>query len=259
MVMHKSPAAARSVNVSFLGTGDAFASDGRFQSGYLVEAHKYRILMEAGPTILCALKRTKVAPNELDLILISHLHGDHYAGLPFLLLEYIFESQLRKPIIVAGPARLEERTWLLFDTMFPRTRGDIERLRDKLHFVVLEPGVKQRVGKLQVETIRTPHMRYEASLALKFAIDGKTIAFSGDSGWTDDLIKFTAGADLFMCECTYFESAHLDFHMNYPNLEKRRSNFDVGRMILTHVGREVLAKRRKLKLETAHDGLKIQV
>ena len=257
--MRKSPVVARTVDVSFLGTGDAFASDGRFQSGYLIEGHNYRVLMEAGPTILCAMKRMKIAPAELDLILISHLHGDHFGGLPFLLLEYTFESPPRKVITIAGPPRLEERTWILFDTMFPRTQGNLARLRSKLRFVVLEPGVKQRVGKLQVETIRTPHMRYEASLALKFTLDGKKIAFSGDSGWTDDLIKFTAGADLFMCECTYFESAHLDFHMNYPELERRRSLFDVGRMILTHVGREVLEKRDKLRLETAHDGLKIQV
>lgn len=257
--MPKSPAASRSVNVSFLGTGDAFASDGRFQSGYLLETPNCRILMEAGPTILCAMKRMKIAPSEIDLILVSHLHGDHYGGLPFLLLEYTYESPPRKPITIAGPARLEERTWLLFETMFPRTAGDLSRLREKLRFVVLEPGVKQRVGKLQVETIRTPHMRYEASLALKFTLDGKTIAFSGDSGWTDELVTFTAGADLFLCECTYFESAHLDFHMNYPELELRRRQFDVGRMILTHVGREVLAKRRRLRIETAHDGLKIQV
>ena len=232
---------------------------GAFNPATSWRRHNYRVLMEAGPTVLCAMKRMKIAPDEIDLILISHLHGDHFGGLPFLILEYIYESPPRKPIIVAGPARLEERTWLLFETMFPRTRGDIERVRDKLRFVVLDPGVKQRLGKLQVETIRTPHMRYEPSLALKFALNGKTIAFSGDSGWTDELIKFTAGADLFMCECTYFESAHLDFHMNYPELERRRPHFDVGRMILTHVGREVLEKRRKLKIETAHDGLKIQV
>jgi ribonuclease BN (tRNA processing enzyme) len=257
--MRKSPAAVGSVNVSFLGTGDAFASDGRFQSGYLFETPDYRVLMEAGPTILCAMKRMKIVPGELDLILISHLHGDHYGGLPFLLLEYTFESPPRKTITIAGPPRLEERTWLLFETMFPRNRGDVGRLRSKLRFIVLEPGVKQRAGKLQVETIRTPHMRYEPSLALKFKLDGKTIAFSGDSGWSDELVEFAAGADLFMCECTYFESAHLDFHMNYPELERRRPLFDVGRMILTHVGREVLEKRDKLRLETAHDGLKIEI
>ena len=42
--------------------------------------------------------------------------------------------------------------------------------------------------------------------------------FSGDSGWNDELVEFSDGADLFLCECTYFESAHLKFHLNYPLL-----------------------------------------
>src|SRR6202011_4109343 len=138
-------------------------------------------------------------------------------------------SAPRKPITVAGPRHLEERTWLLFNTLYPHSRGEVERLRRKLRFVVLEPGTRQRVGKVSITTMRTPHMRHETSLALRFALNGKTIAFSGDSGWTESFIDFTAGADLFLCECTFFESAHLDFHMNYPQLEHWRPQFDVGR------------------------------
>jgi ribonuclease BN (tRNA processing enzyme) len=143
--------------------------------------------------------------------------------------------------------------------MFPNTRGDLVRLRSKLKFVVLEPGDDKRIGQVRVETIRTPHMRREASLALKIGFDGKTIVFSGDSGWSDQLVDFAAGADLFLCECTYFESAHLDFHMNYPQLQERRARFDVGRMILTHVGREVLQRADDVRIETAADGTTVQI
>ena len=257
--MRKPLSYSRAVELSFLGTGDAFANGGRFQSGYLLEAHGYRILMEAGPTVLCAMKRMKVDPAELDLILISHLHGDHFGGLPFVILEYLFESPPQRQITVAGPRYLEERTWRLFHTMFPYSRGDLERLRGKLKFVVLEPGCKRQLGKVRVEAIRTPHMRREASLALKVALEGKTIAFSGDSGWSDDLVAFTAGADLFLCECTYFESAHLDFHMNYPQLAEQRERFAVGRMILTHVGGEVLRHADDIRIETATDGMRVRI
>lgn len=255
------PDAARptSVQMTFLGTGDAFASGGRFQSGYHLATPDYRILLEAGPTVLCAMKRMGLSPAELDLILISHLHGDHYAGLPFLILEYLWEKAPRKPIIVAGPRQLEERVWRLFNTMYPSTTGELASVRRKLRFVVIEPERKRRVGKLSVAAIRTPHMRRDPSLALRFELGGKVIAFSGDSGWTEALPKFVAGADLFLCECTYFESTHLDFHMNYPGLAARRSDFDVKRMILTHIGREVLAHRPELALELATDGLQLQL
>ena len=256
--MRESPTSSTPVHLTFLGTGDAFASHGRFQSGYLIEAAGCHILMEAGPTVLCAMKRMGFAPAEIDIILISHLHGDHYGGLPFLLLEYLWESPRRKPLKIAGPPHLEERTWRLFNTMFPFSSGDVERVRRNLQFIELEPAHKTRLGKLQLETLRVPHMKRDLCLALKIMIGGRTIAFSGDTGWTDELLSFTAGADLFLCECTYFENP-LEVHLNYPLLESKRRSFDVKRMILTHIGREVLEHSSQLKMELASDGMRIEV
>lgn len=215
--------------------------------------------MEAGPTSLCAMKRMDFKPAALDMVLISHLHGDHFGGLPFFLLEYLYESTLRKTLTIAGPRGLEESTWRLFRTMFPGIKPDLDRLVSKLRFVVLEPGCDVRIGRARLRAMRTPHMKRNVSLAFRLAVGGKTIAFSGDSGWTEEMLPFVAGADLFLCECTYFESTQLDFHMNYPKLDANRARFDVGRMILTHVGREVLDRDREVKLEMARDGMRIAV
>ena len=256
--MRESPHSSAPVQLTFLGTGDAFASHGRFQSGYFIKGDGYQILMEAGPTVLCAMKRLGIAAADIDVLLISHLHGDHYGGLPFLLLEYLWESPRRKPLKIAGPPHLEERTWRLFNTMFPFSSGDLERLRRNLNFVELEPARKARLGRVQVETLRVPHMKRDLCLALKVTVGGKTIAFSGDTGWIDDLVSFTAGVDLFLCECTYFETP-LDLHLNYPLLESKRRNFDVKRMMLTHLGREVLERSSQLKMELAADGLTVEL
>lgn len=257
--MRKSPSKAAGLEVTILGAGDAFASHGLFQSGYILESPGYRILMEAGPTALCAMKRLKFDPAALDMVLISHLHGDHFGGLPFLILEYLYESRLRRPLTIVGPRRLEERTWRLFSTMFPGSKPDLARLKNKLRFVVVGPGSDGKFGPIRLAAIRTPHMKRTPSLAFRIGIGGKSIAFSGDSGWDEKLVPFVAGADLFLCECTYFESAHLDFHMNYPRLSANRARFDVGRMILTHVGREVLDRHKEVRLEVARDGMHIKV
>ncbi len=257
--MRKSPFKRDGVELTILGTGDAFASHGRFQSGYIIDSPNCRILMEAGPTALCAMKRLDFKPADIDMILISHLHGDHFGGMPFLLLEYLYESPRQKPLTIIGPPRLAERTWSLFRTMFPGTKPDLGRLIDKLKFVVLEPGFNQKIGPMHLRAMRTPHMKHDFSLAYRIAIGDKSIAFSGDSGWTEELLPFVAGADLFLCECTYFESAQLDFHMNYPQLKANRARFDVERMVLTHVGREVLDRAREIKLEIAQDGMRIRL
>lgn len=245
------------VTVTLLGTGDAFASFGRSQSGYLIDAPGGRILMEAGPGLLPALKSNGIAPDSFDLLLISHLHGDHFAGLPFLILDYMWETPRRRLLTIAGPPKLEERTWLLTRAMFPHF--DFDKVRHKLKFVVLEPGRSTRLGKFKVSAIRSPHTKPDISLSLRIDGGGKSIVFSGDSGWNDELVKLSAGADLFLCECTYYESAHLKFHLNYPLLAANRDKFKVRRMVLTHLGREVLSREGEIALEMGYDGMKIEI
>ena len=245
------------VTVTLLGTGDAFASYGRSQSGYLIDAPGGRILMEAGPGLLPALKGNRIATDSFDLLLISHLHGDHFGGLPFLILEYMWETRRKKMLTIAGPAKLEERTWRLMRTMFPRF--ELEKIKHKLKFVVLEPGRSTRLGKFQVHAIRSPHTKPDISLSFRVSAGGKAIVFSGDSGWNDELVKLSDGADLFLCECTYYESAELKFHLNYPLLAANRDKFKVRRMVLTHLGREVLSREDEIALEMGYDGMKIKI
>ena len=245
------------VTVTLLGTGDAFASYGRSQAGYLIDAPVGKVLMEAGPGLLPALKNNRIATDSFDLLLISHLHGDHYAGLPFLILEYLWEKHRNKVLTVAGPPNLEERTWRMMRLMFPRFA--LEEVKHKFKFVVLEPGSSARLGKFQVRAIRSPHTKPDVSLSFRVDGGGKSVVFSGDSGWNDELVELCDGADLFLCECTYFESAQLTFHMNYPRLAANRDKFKVRRMILTHLGREVLSRENEIGIEMGFDGMKIEL
>ncbi len=245
------------VTVTLLGTGDAFASFGRSQSGYLIDSPAGHILMEAGPGLLPALKSNGISPNSFDLLLISHLHGDHFAGLPFLILDYMWETPRKKLLTVAGPPKLEQRTWMLMRTMFPHF--DLAKVKHKLRFVVLEPGSSTRLGKFKVSAIRSPHTTPDISLSLRIDGGGKSIVFSGDTGWNDELVELSAGADLFLCECTYYESDHLTFHLNYPLLAANRGKFNVRRMVLTHLGREVLNHADQIAIEMGYDGMKIEV
>src|ERR1700719_4756687 len=246
------------ITVTLLGTGDAFASFGRSQAGYLIDVpNAGRILMEAGPGLLPALKGNRIPTDSFDLLLISHLHGDHFGGLPFLILEYMWETRRKKVLTIAGPAKLEERTWQLMRTMFPHF--ELDKIKHKLKFVVLEPGTSARLGKFKVSAIRSPHTKPDISLSLRVDGGGKSIVFSGDSGWNDELVELSDGADLFLCECTYFESAQLTFHMNYPQLAANRDKFKVRRMVLTHLGREVLSREDEIALEMGYDGMKIKI
>ena len=245
------------VSLTILGTGDAFASGGRAQAGYLLDAAGKRILFEAGPAVLTEMKRHGIEADTLDAVVISHLHGDHFCGLPFLFLEYMWERPRHRPLVVAGPKNLEQRTWILMRTMF--SRFDLKQVQSKVKWMVLEPGKSTKLAGLRLSTIRSPHTKPDISLSVKLAVDGKIFVFSGDSGWNDELIDFSAGADLLLCECTYFESDHLRFHMNYPELARNRDRFHVQRMILTHLGRETINHTPDIKIEMGFDGMKLDL
>ena len=175
MSMHRPPSAASGVELLFLGTGDAFASHGRFQSGYVIEAPECRILMDPGPTALCAMKRNGLKPLDIDIILVSHLHGDHFGGLPFFLLEYIYESPRESALTIAGPRHLEERTWRLFKTMFPGSKPDLDRLIRQLHFITLEPEL-ETTGQEGAPPGRLPIQQIPRSLPVR-------ANFSSDRGF----------------------------------------------------------------------------
>jgi ribonuclease BN (tRNA processing enzyme) len=245
------------VSVTVLGAGDAFASKGRFQAGYVIDAGGVRILMDAGPTLLASMKRVGIPPADLDVVLVSHLHGDHFCGLPFLILEYLYETPLRRKLTVAGPRNLEERTWALFRIMYPET--DVSGIARQLEFVELEPEQTQEVAGLPVQSIRTPHTVNDISLAFRVEVDGKAIVFSGDTGWTDKLIDLSANADLFLCECTYFDQPGLDFHISYTQFVTERHRLSTRRVVLTHLGREVLERESEVKVEMATDGMVIEL
>jgi ribonuclease BN (tRNA processing enzyme) len=246
------------VSVTVLGAGDAFASKGWFQAGYVIKADGLQVLMEAGPTLLASMKRVGLAPAALDVVLVSHLHGDHFGGLPFLILEYLYESPRRRKLTLAGPAHLEERTWTLFRGMYPES--DTSEIMRHLEFVVLEPGCRLSVGgAMQVQTIRTPHTVKDISLGFRVETGARTVAFSGDTGWTDGLISLSADSDLFLCECTYFDQPELDFHISYQHFMTQRHRLSTRRLILTHMGREVIERLSDIKLEIAADGMVIEI
>jgi ribonuclease BN (tRNA processing enzyme) len=248
---------SKPISITVLGTGDAFASGGRAQAGYFVQADGVRIMMEAGPELLGSMKRAGLRPGDIDVVLISHLHGDHYGGIPFLMLEYLWETRLDHKVVIAGPKNLEPRCWRLMNTLFPGF--DLARIKRKIKFVELAPGKTAKIGKLKIASIRSPHTAPDISLSFRIEAAERTIAFSGDTGWNDELVNLVDGADLFICECTYYESSHLKFHLNYPDIAANRDRFKVGRMVLTHIGREVLNHKDEVEVEMAFDGMRIEI
>ena len=244
------------VQVSFLGTGDAFSSGGRHQAGYLVQDGNTSVLLDVGSSTLGSMKQHGIDPATVDLVLISHLHGDHFSGLPFLFLQYIFEQKRQRPLQIAGPPGTEERVWALFRTVYRDLAS--EPLPFAVHFTEMAPGAPVSFDAVHVDPFRVPHQEKDISLAFRVSVAGRTVLYSGDTGWTEALVEQSHGTDLFICECCSFET-RMSMHLDYPRLAENRSRFGTKRMILTHLGREVQARGSEVEIEMATDGLTVDL
>lgn len=244
------------LRLHFLGAGDAFSAAGRHHASYLVEASDTSFLLDCGATALASFKRDRINPLAIDTILLSHLHGDHFSGLPFLFLEFIYEAPRERPLRIAGPPGTEERVRTLFQTMY-RERA-LQPLPFPLEFTEMQPGTSCHIGAVRIDPFRVPHQETEISLGLRIAVAGKTLLYSGDTGWTEELVLQSRNTDVFLCECTFFET-RVGFHLDYPRLHDNQSRFETDRLILTHLGREALAHRKEMEIETAYDGLHIEI
>jgi ribonuclease BN (tRNA processing enzyme) len=237
-----------------LGSGDAFGSGGRFQTCLYVksnEPYTTHLLIDCGTSSLIAMKHFGVEPSAIDTILISHLHGDHFGGLPFFLMEAQYVSGRRKPLVVAGPPGLEARIYEAMEVLFP---GSSETPREfALKFVELEDGITAKIGQLAVTPYGVVHPSGAPAYALRVFYEGKILGFSGDTIWTDALVRVASEADLFICECNYWEQEG-GYHLDYETLMDHRAELKCRRLILTHMGDAMLSRIQSLDVEGAEDG-----
>ncbi len=244
------------MQVQFIGCGDAFGSGGRFNTCFMVTGAQSRFLIDCGASSLVALKRFSVDPNSLDAILISHLHGDHFGGLPFLLLDAQFVSRRRRPLLIAGPPGLERRLAEAQECFFPGSSAI--RWRFALTVEEFAVGHRWQGRDLAVLPVEVSHCAGAPSLALRVECDGKVIAYSGDTEWTDALILAARDADLFIAEA-YFYDKKVRYHLDYQSLAAHLDQIRPKRLILTHMSVDMLSRLDGLNCESATDGAVIDL
>lgn len=243
------------MKLHILGCGDAFGSGGRNQSAYLIDTGDRLFLLDCGPTALLAMKRAAIEPCRLDAIFLSHLHGDHFGGVPFLLIEYLYHEPRTRPLKIAGPPGTEERVRQLLELMYSGPKE-----MPFLSFEVLNPGTLQTIEGIEVLPFRVPHQANDISLGMRVGYRGKQVLFSGDSAWTDEFIERTRGVDLFLCECSFYRE-QAGMHVNYPVLRANLERLQCKKLLLTHLGEDMLARRASLdpRLLLADDGMVIEI
>jgi ribonuclease BN (tRNA processing enzyme) len=222
------------LELSFLGSGNAFAAGGRYWSSFLLNG---RYLFEAPPTLLPHLKRLGVPPADIRAVFISHFHGDHFLGLPFLFLEYLHLTPRREDLYIVGPPGVEEMIEGVAEAAFPNlSHADAGYQRCYLE---AEAGRQQTVDALCFQAFPMKHAGEKlASFGYRLRLADKVLAYTGDTELCDELFALAAGADVLVLDCNYSQGKGPE-HLSFAEVPEVRKRLPLSTtIILTHLEAE---------------------
>jgi ribonuclease BN (tRNA processing enzyme) len=237
------------MRVTFVGTGDAFNSGGRAHTCFRLESGERTLVVDFGASALASWRKLELDLCAIEAIVLSHLHGDHFGGLPFLMLDYQFVSRCRSPLIIAGPPGTRARLEAAMEVLFPNSSANNWRFEWSVIEVI--PGEPINLTGFTIESAEMLHPSGAPSTALRISKDGKLFAYSGDTAWTDRLVDVADGADLFVVECSSGKSA-VPHHIDWPTLKANLSRLKAKRLALTHLGNSALERSAEMKAAGVH-------
>ena len=244
------------MKVRFVGSGDAFGSDGRWQTCIRVSGDGQVLLVDCGATTLAALKAQGIDPGDIGAVAITHLHGDHFGGLPFLILDAQFSGR-SAPLLIAGPPGTAARLAQSMEVLFPGS--STVRRRFPVEVTELKPdGTPASLGAAVVRGWEVEHASGAPALALRVDLGGVTFAYSGDTEWTPALARAARGADLFAVEAYTFERP-IRYHLDYATLQAHLDEIEASRVVLTHMSADMLGRRTEAEVPAAYDGMVVDV
>lgn len=236
-----------SLSVTVLGCSGSYAAPGGACSGYLVRSPETTVALDLGPGTLANLQ-DHVSLGELDAVVLSHEHPDHWIELPVLrnALRYYLGLEGLPVYGTVGTHKMAEAV--------------ISELEPTLLWNDLDPASEMRVGDLSFSFSRTDHPVETLAVRMDLVVDHagqRSLAYSADTGPTwDGAAGFVAGADLFLCEATIpsaFEGGGAP-HLSGRQAGQLGQQAGVGRLVLTHLAPEVNPVTQVSDAQAVFDG-----
>jgi ribonuclease BN (tRNA processing enzyme) len=223
----------------------------RNSSGYFVELPDARIMVDCGAGTVHALARYDLPWEQMTHLFVSHFHVDHVGELAslFFAFQYGMKTDRTDPFKLIGPQGLDrvmEGLKLafgpnLFEAKFP------------LSVQMITPGERIALGPQSTLSVaKTPHTR--ESLAVRIESGGRTLCYTGDTDYDEDLARFFSGADLLISECSFRERREGGRHLSVSDVGRLAHRAGVARLIVTHFYFEADEAELKAELERGYTG-----
>jgi ribonuclease BN (tRNA processing enzyme) len=214
------------MRLTVLGACGAWPEAGQACSGYLVEHDRFRLLVDAGYAIVPRLLQWTPA-ERIDAVFISHGHPDHCADLNPLLRARALRDDPAPPLpVYALPGAL--------DAVLALDRPGM--LTDFIALHEFTAGNQFDIGPFRAETVLLPH--WVPNAGVRLTADGTTIAYTGDSGPSADVVALARDADLFLAEASYVDDMPADsreFLNSARTAGQQAADAGARRLLLTHL------------------------
>jgi ribonuclease BN (tRNA processing enzyme) len=194
----------------------------------LLEAEGFRLVLDLGSGSTGALQRS-IGLDAVDAVCLSHLHADHCLDLcPLWVARTFHPDGARPPIPVYGPEGTAHRMAQAYGL------DEHPGMRARFSFETLQPGSLD-IGPFRVATA---HMNHPVeTFGFRVEHQGRTLAYSADTGESEQLVDLARGADLLLCEASFVSEPDLpaDLHLTARQAAGYAARADVGRLVLTHL------------------------
>jgi ribonuclease BN (tRNA processing enzyme) len=216
------------LDITFLGSGNAFAAEGRAFSSFLVNG---RYLFDCGPTVLQQLRKLRIPTSDIDAVFISHFHADHFYGLPFLMLDAKYSGRT-KDLTIVGPPGVGQASEDLLRIGYPGVTAD-HTPSFRRCYVEVRDGCEIEVAGLRLTAATVEHVEEHECFAYRAGVDGRTVVYSGDTTLCDGLLRLVPDADVVVLECS---CDGVSVHLSPDGVETVRRHASPGtKLIVTHL------------------------
>lgn len=216
------------MELTIVGCSGSFPGPASPASCYLVTADGFRLLVDLGNGALGALQQY-ASPGEIDAVLISHLHADHCLDMcSYQVFRTYHPDGPLPPIPVHAPGGAADR-------LDRAAGGDSGHpISDAFDFVTLTTG-RTEIGPFAVTA---GHMNHPVeTFGFRLEHGGRAIAYSADTGESEQLVSLAAGADVLLCEASFIDAPGLpaNLHLTAREAGEHASRAGVGSLVLTHL------------------------
>lgn len=237
------------MNITFIGTG-TMGSTQRANTSILID----NLLFDCGMGTIKQLERLDKKVKDLDYIIITHFHADHFFDLPNLIIGKKIRNELDKKVYIIGPTGIREKVYDMMSFSF----GDLGSLEEyaNLEFIELHPDEKKNIGDYVLTAFELEHGKSIPNYGYLLEKSGKCVGYTGDTSICDNYYKMCEKADYMFADATTILETKFP-HMSVSELIKDAEKYLKCKFFAIHRHDYIIPKINKVKFP--NDGDKIEI